>query len=72
VASAIFVEAAEVLGAGHRTYSANLWSMLKGGYTYMPQPVPSSAMFRTVPPFNLLADGLLRGVAPTLRQQCKT
>lgn len=46
--------------------------MLKGGYTYMPQPVPSSAMFRTVPPFNLLADGLLRGVAPTLRQQCKT
>jgi len=75
VASAIVVEAAlSFLGLGIEPPNASWGSMLKGGYQYMQQApwlsfAPGTAIFVTVLAFNLLGDGLRRGLDPRLRQQ---
>jgi peptide/nickel transport system permease protein len=75
VASAIVVEAAlSFLGLGIEPPTASWGSMLKGGYQYMQQApwlsfAPGTAIFVTVLAFNLLGDGLRRGLDPRLRQQ---
>jgi peptide/nickel transport system permease protein len=75
VASAIVVEAAlSFLGLGIEPPTASWGSMLKGGYQYMQQApwlsfAPGTAIFVTVLAFNLLGDGLGRGLDPRLRQQ---
>jgi peptide/nickel transport system permease protein len=75
VASAIVVEAAlSFLGLGIEPPAASWGSMLKGGYQYMQQApwlafAPGAAIFVTVLAFNLLGDGLRRGLDPRLRQQ---
>jgi len=78
VASAIVVEAAlSFLGLGIEPPTASWGSMLKAGYQYMQQApwlsfAPGTAIFVTVLAFNLLGDGLRRGLDPRLRQQGKT
>ena len=75
VASAIVVEAAlSFLGLGIEPPTASWGSMLKAGYQYMQQApwlsfAPGAAIFVTVLAFNLLGDGLRRGLDPHLRQQ---
>ena len=75
VASAIVVEAAlSFLGLGIEPPTASWGSMLKAGYQYMQQApwlsfAPGTAIFVTVLAFNLLGDGLRRGLDPRLRQQ---
>ena len=75
VASAIVVEAAlSFLGLGTEPPTSSWGSMLKGGYQYMQQApwlsfAPGTAIFVTVLAFNLLGDGLRRGLDPRLRQQ---
>jgi peptide/nickel transport system permease protein len=75
VASAIVIEAAlSFLGLGIEPPTASWGSMLKGGYQYMQQApwlsfAPGTAIFVTVLAFNLLGDGLRRGLDPRLRQQ---
>ncbi len=75
VASAIVVEAAlSFLGLGIEPPTASWGSMLKAGYQYMQQApwlsfAPGAAIFVTVLAFNLLRDGLRRGLDPRLRQQ---
>ena len=75
VASAIVVEAAlSFLGLGIEPPTASWGSMLKAGYQYMQQApwlsfAPGAAIFVTVLAFNLLGDGLRRGLDPRLRQQ---
>jgi peptide/nickel transport system permease protein len=78
VASAIVVEAAlSFLGLGIEPPTSSWGSMLKAGYQYMQQApwlsfAPGTAIFVTVLAFNLLGDGLRRGLDPRLRQQGKT
>jgi peptide/nickel transport system permease protein len=78
VASAIVVEAAlSFLGLGIEPPTSSWGSMLKAGYQYMQQApwlsfAPGTAIFVTVLAFNLLGDGLRRGLDPRLRQQNKT
>ena len=75
VASAIVVEAAlSFLGLGIEPPTSSWGSMLKAGYQYMQQApwlsfAPGTAIFVTVLAFNLLGDGLRRGLDPRLRQQ---
>jgi peptide/nickel transport system permease protein len=75
VASAIVVEAAlSFLGLGTEPPTSSWGSMLKAGYQYMQQApwlsfAPGAAIFVTVLAFNLLGDGLRRGLDPRLRQQ---
>jgi peptide/nickel transport system permease protein len=75
VASAIVVEAAlSFLGLGTEPPTSSWGSMLKVGYQYMQQApwlsfAPGVAIFVTVLAFNLLGDGLRRGLDPRLRQQ---
>ena len=75
VASAIVIEAAlSFLGLGIEPPTASWGSMLKVGYQYMQQApwlsfAPGVAIFVTVLAFNLLGDGLRRGLDPRLRQQ---
>jgi peptide/nickel transport system permease protein len=78
VASAIVVEAAlSFLGLGIEPPTSSWGSMLKAGYQYMQQApwlsfAPGAAIFVTVLAFNLLGDGLRRGLDPRLRQQGKS
>jgi peptide/nickel transport system permease protein len=78
VASAIVVEAAlSFLGLGIEPPTSSWGSMLKVGYQYMQQApwlsfAPGAAIFVTVLAFNLLGDGLRRGLDPRLRQQGKS
>jgi len=75
VASAIVVEAAlSFLGLGIEPPTSSWGSMLKAGYQYMQQApwlsfAPGTAIFVTVLAFNLLGDGLRRGLDPRLRQR---
>ena len=75
VASAIVVEAAlSFLGLGIEPPAASWGSMLKAGYQYMQQApwlsfAPGAAIFVTVLAFNLLGDGLRRGLDPRLWQR---
>ena len=75
VASAIVVEAAlSFLGLGIEPPAASWGSMLKAGYQYMQQApwlsfAPGVAIFVTVLAFNLLGDGLRRGLDPRLWQR---
>jgi peptide/nickel transport system permease protein len=75
VASAIVVEAAlSFLGLGIEPPAASWGSMLKVGYQYMQQApwlsfAPGVAIFVTVLAFNLLGDGLRRGLDPRLWQR---
>ena len=75
VASAIVVEAAlSFLGLGTEPPTSSWGSMLKAGYQYMQQApwlsfAPGTAIFVTVLAFNLLGDGLRRGLDPRLRQR---
>lgn len=75
VASAIVVEAAlSFLGLGIEPPASSWGSMLKAGYQYMQQApwlsfAPGAAIFVTVLAFNLLGDGLRRGLDPRLWQR---
>ncbi len=78
VASAIVVEAAlSFLGLGIEPPTSSWGSMLKAGYQYMQQApwlsfAPGTAIFITVLAFNLLGDGLRRGLDPRLWQLGKS
>jgi len=78
VASAIVIEAAlSFLGLGIEPPTSSWGSMLKVGYQYMQQApwlsfAPGAAIFVTVLAFNLLGDGLRRGLDPRLRQRSRS